>query len=66
MKSLILLSVGVVLGFAAAHQFNKTTAGRRLFGELDGGVRSFRAAVVDGYKTREAELRGATDPTTAG
>ena len=66
MKSLILLSVGVVLGFAAAHLYNKTPEGQRLFGEIDGSVKSFRAAVVDGYKTREAELRHTTDPTTEG
>ncbi|NRD25954.1 hypothetical protein [Frigoribacterium sp. VKM Ac-2836] len=57
MKSLFLLTVGVVGGFAVAHQFNKTPRGQRFFGELDGSVKSFRAAVVDGYKAREAELR---------
>jgi hypothetical protein len=56
-KSLLLLAVGVVGGFAVAHQFNKTPRGQRFFGELDGNVKSFRAAVVDGYKAREAELR---------
>nr|WP_217271039.1 hypothetical protein [Frigoribacterium sp. VKM Ac-2836] len=54
---MFLLTVGVVGGFAVAHQFNKTPRGQRFFGELDGSVKSFRAAVVDGYKAREAELR---------
>ncbi|GAA0960878.1 hypothetical protein [Frigoribacterium faeni] len=57
MKSLILLTVGVVAGFALAHQYNKTPSGRRFFGGLDGSLTSFRAAVVDGYRAREAELR---------
>lgn len=61
MKSLILLAVGVLGGFALAHQFNKTPQGQQFFGDLDGSVKSFRAAVVDGYKTREAELRGDRD-----
>ena len=63
MKSLFLLSVGVVLGFVVAHQANRTPLGARVFGDLDGRARSFRAAVVDGYKTREAELR--SDPDAA-
>jgi hypothetical protein len=63
-KSLILLSVGVVLGLGIAHLAVRTAEGKRLLDEIDGGVTSFRAAVVDGYKTREAELRSATDPTT--
>ncbi|WP_423924157.1 hypothetical protein ACPEEZ_07650 [Frigoribacterium sp. 2-23] len=58
MKNLFLVTVGVVIGFAVAHQFNKTPEGRRFFGDLDGRAKTFRAAVVDGYKTREAELRG--------
>ena len=57
MKSLFLLSVGVVLGFALAHQANRTPIGARVLGGLDGRAKSFRAAVVDGYKAREAELR---------
>ncbi|KQO82843.1 MULTISPECIES: hypothetical protein [unclassified Frigoribacterium] len=60
MKSLFLLSVGVVVGFTAAHLYNKTPRGSRLFGELDGSLTSFRAALVDGYRSREAELRSDT------
>ena len=36
MKSLFLLAVGVVGGFAVAHQFNKTPRGRQFFGGLHG------------------------------
>lgn len=57
MKSLFLLAVGVVGGFAVAHQVNKTPRGQQFFGDLDGSVKSFRSAVVDGYRAREAELR---------
>jgi hypothetical protein len=56
-KNLVLLSVGVVLGLAGAHLLNSTPRGRRFFGELDGGLDHFRAAVVDGYRSRDAELR---------
>ena len=61
MKNLVLLSVGVALGLVGAHLLNSTPRGRRFFGELDGGLDHFRAAVVDGYRSRDAELR-ATDP----
>ena len=57
MKSLFLLVVGVVGGFVVAHVVDSTPRGRSFFGELDGALTSFRAAVVDGYKAREAELR---------
>jgi hypothetical protein len=60
-KNLVLLSVGVALGLVGAHLLNSTPRGRRFFGELDGGLDHFRAAVVDGYRSRDAELR-ATDP----
>ena len=58
MKNLVLLSVGVALGLVGAHLLNSTPRGRRFFGELDGGLDHFRAAVVDGYRSRDAELRG--------
>jgi hypothetical protein len=64
-KNLVLLSVGVALGLVGAHLLNSTPRGRRFFGELDGGLDHFRAAVVDGYRSRDAELR-ATDPSDDG
>ncbi|MEO7147864.1 MAG: hypothetical protein ABIW81_01665 [Terrimesophilobacter sp.] len=59
MKKLLWLIVGVGIGFVAAHQVNKTPEGRQFFEDVDNKAREFGSAVVDGYKTREAELRAA-------
>jgi hypothetical protein len=59
MKNLLWLIVGVGAGFVAAHQFNKTPEGRKFFEDVDSRAHEFSTAVVDGYKTREAELRAA-------
>jgi hypothetical protein len=57
MKTFFALVFGVALGFAAAHQFNRTEQGQRFFSGLDAKAREFGAAVADGYHAREAELR---------
>ncbi|KQO64721.1 hypothetical protein [Curtobacterium sp. Leaf261] len=57
MKPLFFVAVGVVIGFLVAHQVNQTTGGRRFFAELDTRTKAFRGAIVDGYRSREAELR---------
>ncbi|GAA4155411.1 hypothetical protein GCM10022286_04340 [Gryllotalpicola daejeonensis] len=57
MKTFLALVFGVVLGFVAAHQFNRTEQGQRFFSDLDAKAREFGAAVADGYHAREAELR---------
>ena len=59
MRGLLLLVVGVGVGFIAAHQVNKTPQGRQFFEDVDAKAREFGASVVDGYKQREAELRAA-------
>lgn len=59
MKKLLWLVVGVGVGFAAAHQLNKTPEGRKFFEDVDAKAREFGGAVVDGYKAREEELRAA-------
>jgi hypothetical protein len=59
MKGLFLLIVGVGVGFIVAHQINKTPEGKKFFEDVDSRAREFSSAVVDGYKTREAELRAA-------
>jgi hypothetical protein len=59
MKNLVLLVVGVGIGFVAAHQINKTPRGKRFFAGVDSRAKEFSSAVVEGYKTREAELRSA-------
>ncbi len=59
MKSILLIIVGVGVGFIAAHQLNKTPEGKRFFEDVDSRAKEFSSAVVDGYKAREAELRAA-------
>jgi hypothetical protein len=59
MKNVILLLVGVAVGFVVAHQVAKTPEGKRFFEDVDSKAREFGSAVVDGYKAREAELRAA-------
>jgi hypothetical protein len=57
MKNILLLIVGVGTGFVIAHQVSKTPAGKQFFDDVDNRAREFSAALIDGYKTREAELR---------
>jgi hypothetical protein len=59
MKGLLLLIVGVAIGFVVAHQVSKTEQGKKFFDDVDAKARDFSSAVVDGYKAREAELRAA-------
>jgi hypothetical protein len=59
MKGLLLLGVGVAVGFIVAHQVAKTPEGKQFFDDVDAKAREFGGAVVDGYKQREAELRAA-------
>ena len=55
------LMVGVGVGFVVAHQVNKTPEGRKFFEDVDSKAREFADAVVEGYRAREAELRGELD-----
>jgi hypothetical protein len=59
MKNLLLVIVGVGIGFVAAHQINKTAEGQKFFADVDSRAKEFSSAVVEGYKAREAELRAA-------
>ena len=61
MKSFLWLVVGVALGFIVAHKVNDTPEGRQFFSTLDKKARGFGAAVSDGYRQREAEIRSAID-----
>ncbi len=61
MKGALLVAVGVVVGFVAAHELAKTPKGKQFFDDVDVKAKDFGSAVVDGYKTREAELRAAAD-----
>lgn len=57
MKGLLLLTVGVAAGFVIAHQVSKTPEGKKFFADVDQKAREFGDAVVQGYKSREAELK---------
>lgn len=57
MKGLLLLTVGVAAGFVIAHQVSKTPEGQKFFADVDKKAREFGDAVVQGYKSREAELK---------
>ena len=57
MKNILLLVIGVGAGFAIAHQVSKTPAGKQFFEDVDSRAKEFGAALIDGYRSREAELR---------
>jgi hypothetical protein len=57
MKSALLLVSGVVLGFAAAHAVNRTPQGQRFFEGVNARMEDFREAAVEGFRTRNAEVR---------
>jgi len=59
MKNVLLLIAGAAAGFVAAHYISKTPQGEKFFADVDAKAKEFGAAVVDGYKAREAELRQA-------
>ena len=61
MKGLLLLAVGAAAGFAIAHQVSKTPEGQKFFADVDKKARDFGDAVVQGYKSREAELKQTAD-----
>ncbi len=61
MKSILFLVVGVAAGFVIAHQVSRTEKGQQFFADVDARAKEFSAALVDGYRTREAELRAAVE-----
>ena len=63
MKGILLLAIGVAAGFLVAHQVAKTPEGKKFFDDVDSKAREFGGAVLDGYKSREAELRAAVAET---
>ncbi len=65
MKRLLWLVTGVALGFAIAHQVNRTPEGRRVFDAVNARVQEFVEGVAAGYRAREAELREAAEATAA-
>ncbi len=65
MKAVVLLAVGVAAGFMVAHQVAKTAPGRQFFDDVGAKTRDFGEAIVDGYRSREAELRAAAEGTVS-
>ena len=61
MKNALWLIIGIGAGFLAAHQVNRTAAGRAFFEDLDARIQEFTAAIASGYRSREAELSGPPD-----
>ena len=61
MKSALVL-LGIVLGFAIAHAVNKSPEGKRFLSGLDARIEDFREAAVEGFRTRNAEVRALAPP----
>lgn len=61
MKNLLLLVVGVAMGFVVAHKVNKSQRGREFFADVDARMREFTETVGEAYREREAELRETID-----
>ncbi|MHC2186022.1 hypothetical protein [Rathayibacter agropyri] len=59
MKNILLIVIGIGLGFAVAHQISRTEAGARLFADLNRTAKELGEAVSEGYHQREAELKAA-------
>lgn len=57
MKGLVLLVVGLIAGFVAAHVLSRTPQGRAFLDDVGAKATAFGSAVVDGYRAQEAELR---------
>ena len=65
MKSAFWLVFGTGLGFVLAHLVNSTSSGRSAFEAMDARTRGFTDALLDGYRSRDAELRGESETTAA-
>jgi hypothetical protein len=59
MGKFLLLVLGIGAGFVLAHQVSKTERGKQFFDDVDARAKDFSAALIDGYRAREAELRSA-------
>ncbi|PPF11897.1 hypothetical protein C5C36_01520 [Rathayibacter sp. AY1G1] len=59
MKNILLIVIGIGLGFAVAHQVSRTEAGARLFADINRTAKELGEAVSEGYHQREAELKAA-------
>jgi demethoxyubiquinone hydroxylase (CLK1/Coq7/Cat5 family) len=57
MKNVLWLIVGFAAGFVAAQRVGKTEAGKAFFDDVEEKIQGFSDTFVDGYRSREAELR---------
>lgn len=57
MKGALLLIAGIVIGAVATGCLTRSERGREVLDGVEDRVRGFGAAVGDGYRAREAELR---------
>lgn len=65
MRRLWWVTVGVVIGFVAAHLVNRTPEGKALFERVNRGVDEFGKAFHDGYVDEEAQAAGLADEVEA-
>ena len=65
MKNAFWLIVGILTGFVAAHLVANDARGKKFFDDVDSKAKQFTAAIVDGYKDREAELRSTVEGIVA-
>ena len=59
MKNILLIVIGIGLGFAVAHQVSRTEADARLLADINRTAKELGEAVSEGYHQREAELKAA-------
>ena len=59
--ALLVLVMGIAVGFVVAHKVNKTQRGREFFADVDARMREFTDTVAEAYREREAELRSTID-----
>lgn len=57
MKGFVLVVVGVLAGFVAAHLLSRTPQGRVFLDDVGAKATAFGAAVADGYRAQQAEFR---------
>lgn len=60
-KSLALVTGGIIAGFALAHFANRTERGRELFDQINEFVEDVREAVAQGYEARTEAIYAALE-----
>ncbi|CAB4891741.1 MAG: hypothetical protein F2808_02175 [Actinobacteria bacterium] len=57
MKYVVMILIGVGLGFLVAHRVSKTEQGRAFLAKMDATAKDVADSVKQGYAAREAQLR---------